>query len=293
VDIAGNPNDLGPETALTYNVGAIFNFGGFNFSVDYWSFDFEGEITTTDAQALASSVVSDFTDMNGDAVTTPFADCTSPFAGAIIFDGGCVPNMTVGTDISRVRTQWVNGPDTKTTGLDFQVTYNTSIGTGDLTVGANATHVLTYDVGDFNLNGVLLRAGFEAVGLANLDRSPGTIAPWRGNAYINYNISGFNARYGVQYVDGVRDERCPALPAPCATTSFGGTNFGRNIASYTQHDAHFAYDLPIDSMDVQLQLSVENFTNEDAPSARVPLGYNPFTGNPLGRVWRLGAKVGF
>jgi len=284
IDIAGNPNDLGPETAFTYNVGAIVNFGGFTFSADYWSFDFEGEITTTDAQALANSVI---------PVAGGLADCSSPFAGAIVFAGGCVQGTTVGTDISRIRTQWVNGPDTKTTGLDFQIGYKMDLGNGLLTLGANASHVLTYDVGDFVLNGVLLRAGFEAVGLANLDRSPGTIAPWRGNAFVNYNIGGFNARYGVQYIDGVRDERCPALPAPCATTSFGGTDFGRNISSFTQHDAHFAYDLPIDAVDVQLQLSVENFTNEDAPSARVPQGYNSFIGNPLGRVWRLGAKVGF
>ncbi len=57
VDIAGNPIDLGPETAFTFNVGAIVNFGGFNFSVDYWSFDFEDEVTTTDGQAIASAVV--------------------------------------------------------------------------------------------------------------------------------------------------------------------------------------------------------------------------------------------
>lgn len=285
VDIFGNPVDLGPETAFTFNVGAIVNFGGFNFSVDYWSFDFEDEITTTDGQAIASAVV---------PVPGGPANCSSPFAGLITFDGGaCVQGTTTGLNISRVLTQWVNGPKTKTTGLDFQASYTTEIGTGVLTIGANASHILKYDVGDFTLNGNLLRAGFSAVGLANLDRLPGTIAPWRGNAFVNFNISGFNARYGFKYVDGVRDERCPALPAPCATTSFGPTDFGRNISSFQQHDFHLAYDLPISAFDVQLQFSVENFTNEDAPSARVPLGYNPFTGNPLGRVYRLGAKVNF
>lgn len=294
VDIAGNPNDLGPETALTYNVGAIVDFGGFNFSVDYWSFDFEDEITTTDGQAIASNVV---------PIPDGFADCSSPFVGLITFAGGaCVQGTTVGDDISRVFTQWVNGPKTKTTGLDFAATYTTDIGTGVLTLGANASHILTYNVGDFTLNGVLLRDGFSAVGLANLDRNPGTIAPWRGNAYINFNISGLNVRYGVKYVDGVRDERCDGL-AFCAVTNFnqdgtpaaagtGGTNFGRNISSFTQHDIHLAYDLPIESFDAQLQFSVENFTDQDPSSARTQLGYNPFTGNPLGRFVRLGIKIG-
>lgn len=285
VDIAGNPNDLGPETAFTYNVGAVVDFGGFNFSIDYWSYDFEGEITTTDGQAVASAVV---------PVAGGLANCASPFAGLITFDGGaCVQGTTTGLNISRVFTQWVNGPKTKTTGLDMSASYTTDAGPGTATIGVNASHILSYDVGDFNLNGNLLRAGFSAVGLANLDRLPGTIAAWRGNAYINYNVSGLNLRYGFKYVDGVSDERCPALPAPCATTNFGPTNFGREIAKYYQHDFHAAYDLPIQAFDAQLQFSVENFTDKDAPSARVPLGYNPFTGNPLGRTYRLGAKVGF
>ncbi len=273
VDIFGNPNDLGPETALTYNVGAVFDFSGFNFSVDYWAFDFEGEITTTDGQAIASSVVPD---------AGGLANCASPFASLITFDGGaCVQGTTTGLNISRVRTQWVNGPDTKTTGLDFQASFTTGLGSGDLTIGGNATHILSYDVGDFMLNGELLRAGFDAVGLANLDRNPGTISPWRGNAYVNYNIGGFNARYGFKYVDGVRDERLD-----------DETLFGYNIPSYKQHDIHLAYDLNLGKAETTLQFSVENFTDEDAPGARVAYGYNPYTGNPLGRVYRFGLKFG-
>jgi len=284
VDIAGNPTDLGPEKAFSYNLGAVVDFSGFTFSVDYWSFDFKDEITTTDAQAIASSVV---------PTAGGLANCSSPFAPLITFDGGaCVQGTTTGLNISRVLTQWVNGPKTKTSGLDFAASYTTDIGPGVYTIGVNASHTLKYDIGDFNLDGNLLRAGFSAVGAANLDRLPGTISPWRANAFINYNVAGLNLRYGATYIAGVRDERCDGLQF-CATTNFGGTNFGRNISSYMQHDVHAAYDLPINAFDAQLQFSVENFTNEDASAARLPLGYNPFVGNTLGRVFRLGAKIGF
>lgn len=290
VDIAGNPTNLGPEKAFSYNVGMVVDFGGFNFSVDYWSFDFDDEITTTDAQAIANSVV---TDANGVIVPGGEVNCSAPFASLITFDGGaCVQGTTNGTNISRILTQWVNGPKTKTSGLDLAVSYTTDIGPGVYSIGVNATHILKYDIGDFNLNGSLLRVGESVVGLANLDRNPGTISPWRANAYINYNIAGLNLRYSATYIAGVRDERCDGLVF-CATTSFGGTNFGRNIESYTQHDVHVAYDLPISAFEAQLQFSIENFTNEEASEARVPLGYNPFIGNTLGRVFRLGAKVGF
>ncbi len=284
VDIAGNPTDLGPEKAFSYNLGAVVDFSGFTFSVDYWSFDFKDEITTTDAQAIANAVV---------PTAGGLADCSSVFAPLITFDGGaCVQGTTNGTNISRILTQWVNGPKTKTSGLDFAASYTTDIGPGVYSIGVNASHILKYDVGDFILDGTLLRDGFGAVGLANLDRLPGTISPWRANAFINYNVAGLNLRYGATYIAGVRDERCDGLEF-CATTNFGGTNFGRNISNYTQHDFHAAYDLPISAFEAQLQFSIENFTNEEASAARLPLGYNPFVGNTLGRVFRLGAKVGF
>ncbi len=284
VDVAGNPTELGPEKAFSYNLGAVVDFNGFTFSVDYWNFNFKDEITTTDAQAIANSVV---------PTAGGLADCSNPFASLITFDGGtCVQGTTNGTNISRILTQWVNGPKTKTSGLDFAASYTTDIGPGVYSIGVNASHILTYDIGDFILNGIVLRDSFDAVGLGNLDRNPGTISPWRANAYINYNVEGLNLRYGATYIAGVRDERCDGLEF-CATTSFGGTNFGRNISSYMQHDFHAAYELPIKAFDAQLQFSVENFTNEDASAARLPLGYNPFIGNTLGRVFRLGAKVGF
>ena len=55
-DTVGNPA-LAPETALTYNIGAIVEFGGFNFSVDYWTYEFEGRFTTLPVQAIAENVV--------------------------------------------------------------------------------------------------------------------------------------------------------------------------------------------------------------------------------------------
>ena len=43
VDIYNNP-DLEPETATTYNVGAIVDIGSFRGTLDYYAIDFEGAI---------------------------------------------------------------------------------------------------------------------------------------------------------------------------------------------------------------------------------------------------------
>lgn len=283
VDIFGNPTTLGPEDALTYNIGAVVNYSGFTVSVDYWTYDFNGRITTTPAQAIASNVV-----------PTPggLANCGNVFADLVTFQGGCVQGVTTGLDISRVRTDWVNGPGAKTSGLDFALDFTTEVGPGLFSIGGNASHVLKYDFEDFVLRGVVVQPGYSADGFTNYFRDPGTISKWRANGYVNYNFSGLNLRYGIKFIDGVTDDRCVGLAA-CATTSFGPTEFGRFVESYTQHDFHVTYDLPISAVDAQLQFSVENFTDEDPSAARLEVSYDPFIGNPFGRIFRLGAKVGF
>lgn len=283
VDIFGNPNDLGPETAFTYNIGVIVDYGGFTGSIDYWSYDFDDRITTTPGQAIASAVV---------PVPGGLADCSSPVVDLVTFQGGCVQGVTVGTDISRVRTDWVNGPSVKTSGFDFALDYTTDLGTGVFSIGGQATHVLEYEFDDFIFRGINVQPGYDAAGFANFFRDPNTVSEWRANGYVNYNISGLNLRYTIQYIDGVTDDRCVNVN-PCATTEFGPTNFGARVPSYTQHDVHVAYDLPLDFVDATLQFSIENFTDEDPSEARLELGYNPFIGNPLGRIYRLGARLRF
>ena len=287
-DIFGNSTDLGPETAFTYNVGAVINTSGFTASIDYWSFDFSDRITTTPVQAIATSVANGAVSANG----TRFANCASVFANLITFQGGCVQGVTTGLDISRVRTDWVNGPSVKTSGIDVAVDYQTDLGPGQLGVGAQGSFVLDYKFEDFVFRGQLVQAGYKALGFTNYFRDPGTISKLRATAYLNYAVSGLNARYQVRYISGVKDDRC-ATANPCASTSFGPTNFGAEVGSFTQHDLTFTYNLPIESFDAQLQFGVENFTDADPPASRLEVSYDPFIGNPFGRIFRFGINTKF
>ncbi|WP_369411928.1 TonB-dependent receptor domain-containing protein [Pacificimonas pallii] len=284
-DIFGNPNDLQPETAFTYNVGAIIGYEGLTFSVDYWSYDFEDRITTTPVQAIASAVVPE---------PGGLANCSSPFANLITFQDGCVQGVTTGSSIARVRTDWVNGPGVKTSGLDFALNYDLPIGDQlVLSLGGNASFVLEYEFDAFELRGATVAEAYDAVGFANYNRDPGTVSDWRGNAYANVNYDMLNLRYVFKYIDGVDDNRC-ADTGPCVTTPEGiETDFGRRVSSFTQHDLHATLDLEVAGTDLQLQGSIENIFDEDPPGARLELSYDPFIGNPLGRTYRLGAKVNF
>ncbi|MFZ4380496.1 MAG: TonB-dependent receptor domain-containing protein [Sandarakinorhabdus sp.] len=283
VDIFGNTRDLGPETAFTYNVGAVITTSGLTLSADYWSFDIDGRVTTTPGQAIASAVVP-----GGNGLG--LANCASIFANLITFQGGCVQGVTNGNAISRVRTDWVNGPNVKTSGVDLSFDYKTDLFTGKLNVGAQASFVLNYRFADFIFRGVLVQPGYQAKGFTNYFRDPGTVSPLRATGWVNYNIDRLNARYQVRYIDGVRDDRCVGL-VNCAATNFGPTNFGAVVSSFTQHDLNLQYDLPIGGLTTQLQLSVENFTDAAPPASRLELSYDPFIGNPLGRVFRFGIRV--
>lgn len=287
-DIFGNPTDLGPESAFTYNVGAVINTSGFTASIDYWSFDFKDRITTTPVQALASSVASGAVAPNG----TRFANCSSVFANLITFQGGCVQGVTTGFDISRVRTDWVNGPKVKTSGIDVALDYKADLGPGQFGIGVQGSFVLDYTFGDFVFRGQLVQAGYKALGFTNYFRDPGTISKFRGTGYVNYAVSGINARYQIRYVEGVKDDRCVGVN-PCASTSFGPTNFGAEVGSFTQHDITFTYDLPLESVKAQLQFGIENFTDADPPASRLEVSYDPFIGNPFGRIFRFGVRAGF
>ena len=290
VDITGDPT-LRPESAFTYNVGGVIDFGGFNASVDYWSYDFDDAIATQDENAIASSVI---------PIANGLADCSNPLAARLVFSGGCQQGITTGAQLARVLTFIVNSAPVKTDGIDFKADYTFFFGSGAFTVGAAATWTLNYDVDPQVVAGVQISDAYDAVGFANFDRSPGTISEWKGNAFANLKLGNFNARYVFRYASGVTDDRCPDN-APCFVstygTSFGDrtteTDFGREIPSLQQHDFTVLYDLPFTFAAIQLQGSVENIFDEDPPAARFELGYNPFIGNPLGRTFRAGARVRF
>ncbi|MCT2558947.1 TonB-dependent receptor [Tsuneonella sp. YG55] len=292
VDLYGNPG-LNPETALTYNVGAIVKTGGLTASVDFWSFDFKDQIVVTPADAIASSVATGALTANG----TRLINCSAELRNLITFSGNtCFQGTTTGLDIARVRTQWVNGPDVKVQGLDFALNYDLDAGFGVVSIGGNATYNLKYQTDDFFVGSVLVTSAYDAVGFGNYFRDPGTLPEWRANGYLNVNTGGLNLRYGVTYISSVFDERCAGktgLCQPIAGTPSGGSDFGRNSGSYMQHDLVANYTLPVTFAQIQLTAAVRNIFDEEPADAYLPLGYNPFIGNAIGRNFTLGAKVKF
>ncbi len=285
-DSLGNP-DLAPETALTYNIGAIGEFGGFSASVDYWTYEFEGRFTDLPIQAIAQNVAPG---RDGQQLV----NCSSPFASYVVFAGGvCNQGETIGSDISRIRTQTVNGPDVTTSGLDFSLTYRTDLGPARLNLSANATHTLEYEFSDFEFNGLLFDEGYDAAGQANYNRAPGTVSKWRASGYANVQFEPVSVTWSTIYISGVDDNRCDGLEFCTTTPEFGGTNFGRRVKSYLQHDVFGTIDLALAGVEAELQLGVENVFDREPSAARLEYSYDPFIGTAKGRTYKIGTKVRF
>ena len=104
VDQFGNA-DLKPESATSFNLGGIFESGGFYASIDYYNFDFEDPIIVEDQNAIVNA-----------ALAALGAGQSGGIVNRVTFDGAAAAG-----NISRIRTNITNGPDIKTSGVDLRV----------------------------------------------------------------------------------------------------------------------------------------------------------------------------
>jgi len=277
IDIVGNPN-LKPETAKTYSVGAIFNFGSLKATVDYWRYDFSNPI----GAEPSGSIVSTFFPKNSPV------NCGNPaFAGLqarFTFQGAC----GVGT-IARLLTLYVNGPSVKTSGIDATVTYDAgNIFDGRMRLGASASYTIEYKTAAFQVAGVTVQQPYDAAGFLNYQLSATSLPQLKGSAYVEYTRGPHNLRVTERYIDSYGDQRASILaPNPVnGATLAAGPSIGK---TYTT-DIDYRVNLPLK---VTLNLSVENLFDRDPSFARLDLNYDPFTGNALGRTFKLGLKKAF
>lgn len=268
VDQAGDPA-LEPESATSFNVGAIFSQGNFNASVDYYNFDFEDTIIVESQDAIVA------------AVLEALGNAAAPqgIVGRVTFDGGAQSAAT----ISRIRANVVNGPDVKTSGIDLRADYTfDDVYGAELSVGGEATYILEYDVGSYQIEDVTI-AGFDGLGQLNRDNFSRPIPELKANFFANYARGIHNLRADVRYISEYDDQRAALFTA--------NTN-GQTIDSFVSLDLTYNIDL-IDTYGFRAFVSGQNITDEDPPFARLDLSYDPYTHPSYGRVLKVGATVEF
>ncbi|RIA37095.1 TonB-dependent receptor-like protein [Hephaestia caeni] len=172
----GNPL-LKPEEADTFTVGVVLSpsfIPGLRASVDYFSIDLDGAITTLGAQGTIDACY------NGQA----------PACAGIVRD----PTTN---GIATVYSQYFNLQELRTSGYDFELSYRTPVDrlvsswSGDLQFRMLATYVKEFSQKDGNI--VLDRAG-QVVG--------GGVPHWRGTVNLSYDSGPVRVALTGLYVDG-------------------------------------------------------------------------------------------
>ncbi|MEL6663788.1 MAG: TonB-dependent receptor [Pseudomonadota bacterium] len=265
VDQFGNP-DLEPETAFSYNVGAIYERGGFRGTIDYWSFDFEDLIIVESQEQIVGAALA--------AIGGGATD--SPILSRITFQDPVNPS---GAGIERIQTRVVNGPGVETSGLDVRGDYTLSeLAFGELAFGGEVTYVFEYNTSPYEIDGVAV-GGEDIVGQFNRSNPFRSQPQWKANLYANLATGPHNFRAVVRHIDSYDDERGDLT---------GDEN--SEIDSQTTLDLFYNVELPYE---FDLGLSVVNVFDEDPPFAQFDLNYDPYTHNPFGRTFKVAVTKRF
>ncbi|HIG23737.1 TonB-dependent receptor [Henriciella sp.] len=267
VDQFGNPQ-LNPESAFSFNLGALFdNNNGFTASVDYYNFDFSDPIIVEDQSEIVPAALAALAAGNNDAA----------ILSRITFTDANNDGINQANEVSRVRTNVVNGPDIKTSGVDFRAEQVWDLGPNEFSLGLEATYIIEYDVDDFAVEDVIIPGG-DRVGQFNRSNFSRSLPQWKANITANYAFGNHNLRGVIRHVDSYDDER--------GTPNLQGAFVGgpSEIDSMTTLDAFYTWR---SDYDLDLGLSVVNVFDEDPPLAYFDVSYDPYTHNPFGRTFKI------
>jgi iron complex outermembrane receptor protein len=284
----GTP-DLKPETAFTYNVGAIVKTGGLRMSLDYWSFDFSDPLTNEPVGPISSALYPSNT--TNRCLDPAYAAIRARFTFNDVNGNGSTDDDCVAANIASLKTFTINGSSVKTDGIDFSASYVfEDLWEGSLTFGLDATRVLNYSVDALAIEGVPASAAFEAVGKLNYQTVAYALPPWRGSLYAEYHRGGQNLRWTVNYIDSYIDQRADVF-APSVNNGTTGQAValpqGQKINEWIVHNVAYQTRLP---WDTTLNIAVDNVFDTDPPFVRLNLSYDPFTTNGLGRTIKVGVR---
>lgn len=259
IDAVGNP-DLEPEQAFTYNIGAVMNFtDNLTVTVDYWNYDFDNPIIVEDFNSLVTAYTS------GGAAKAAVQEQIFCTAGAGN-DGSCA-----GSGIERIVVQSVNGPSIETSGVDVFVNYVLDSSVGQFTFGADVSHTIQYEQDEYVKNGTLVQDSYDAAGFLNVSRGARPLPDMKGRVFGEFTLENHNVLLYANHTAEYDDERDNV-----------------SVDSQTTYDLHYRLNLFDDS--TALTFSAINFTDEQAPAARVDLGYDAYTHNSFGAMYKVGIE---
>lgn len=291
VDVYGNPS-LKPESSENWSGGVLLKFGGLNASVDYFRYSLKDVLVSDPLSAMVATL---FPSSGGNA-------CATALAARFTFANGvcgslATPALNIG-NISRVQTRWQNGATLKTDGIDISVNYRSRQFLGsDLRfgIGVDASRMLRDKISDIFVDGILVSPAYDGVGLLNYQQTLYPVPKWKGQAFLDLGAGRVDTRLTVNYTGGLHDQRADTLSGPFApdtSLSAAGTTLmqGADLNEFITADFNIQVQLP---WKVTLTGTVFNIFDAQPPFAREDYNYEPFVGNPYGRMFKVGLSTRF
>lgn len=287
-ETCGNP-DLQPETADAFNVGVLFNPGNFTASIDYFLFEFEGELTLESSSRMFATMFP----------TGLPSKCNDPAYAALQARFSFAQDVCSAANVLRISRNNLNGPSTKTSGFDVRLQYAwPDLFGGALSIGAEATYLEKFERGSFTLlddPNIVISAPEDRAGVHDLISEFFSYPRLRGNAFVTYNIGPVTVRWQGRYSEGTEAafgtpfQEWVAVPTSVDPTGYQRRDIGK-LDDYIQHDLIVRAQLP---WEMTLTGSVQNLLDEDPSDAPSQYNYDYTNGNPLGRVYELAMKKKF
>ena len=255
------PSSLSPEESDNISVGAVLKLdSGLQVGLDYYSLAMTGPISREASTCACARL------LKGDGTLY-------------------VPGVDEPSSLARIEAELINGDDVDTSGLDLQISYpieSNAFGGTYFEVGGNMNYLLEFDVED-GTGATIDAAGKWNTRSTVLPIELQTLPEIRANAYVTATSGIHSARLYVRYRGDadIPDTFANAGQFPDLT----------KIDSFTTIDAHYSIALMDDA--AELTLSVMNALDEDPPLAPSEPGYDAYTHNPQGRIYKVGLTYSF
>ena len=272
----GNPF-LKPEIAKTLTFGAVISptaLPGFSLSIDYYRINLTGLIDSLSAQQLV-------------------LNCNA--------SGGTAPECALITRASptsfptSIRVADANSAFLKTAGIDFDISYRTTLGEGALGIQLYANYLDKFQTQLYagstpaTTAPILNFAGVNVVG-----SNPVAYPRLRGNLSINYEIGRFGVTVTETYIGKMKLDVPGGLAGGVRSNFVGATHVG--AVGYT--DLTLRYSIPHNDGKIEIFGTVNNLFNKQPPiipgiTAGVNLPTNISVYDVIGRAFTGGVRFKF
>ena len=247
---ASNPN-LKPEESTNLNFGAIWTPNEqLSFKFDYWSVDYEDVITIESAQ--------------GKVIADP--------------NGPSMLRLVDGTLIG-ITTNYKNAAEVNTDGYDIEASYSIDSRIGQIELGMNRAHMLSYEI-------PATGGGMKSVlGLFNHDNFARSLPETK--TILSASLSN-GAHSMAAFYRMISDYETTNTPNATAIS----LGLGQKIDEFNVLDLNYSYNYEMEDSSLRLSLGIKNALDEEVPMFydTANFSYDTRQHDPRGRTIFMGLK---